>query len=661
MKILKMALKNFQGIKEAEFAFDGRDARIYGENGAGKTTVFNAHCWLLFGRSGSGIKGYNPKTNDPEGDYQHNLEHSVEEEILIDRGAFTLKKVYKEVWTKARGSNKATFDRNTVDFYINGVPVKEFEYEKGIEGFANGGAEGLKILSIPDYFPKEMKWEDRRRMLMELCPPVDDFQIVNMNPELSALPVFLKVPAGEGYYNIDEYLKIASARKAAINNRIRDIPGRIDDARLAIPPDTEDHDYDQIREEVEDLRKKKADLEIQFANLQTPEGALRSLRAAKEEIEKCTVEERAKYNQIVFEAAEKKRKVLRELSEEAGKIGEAIAEKKVKLVQAGHALQELAAKREKLLSQYEAESSVKWSVESETCPTCKRPLDSKEVARLREEFNLNKSIKLEKIREEGKKSCSADTITEQRNIIGNMETILKSLEQKMEDLKIRREEVMFEKDPSKFEDTEEGTFYAEKLKEAIKHEQEFLQNVEAPGMEIKDKIRELDEAISKGLTILSGFGTKDRQLKRIEELSKEEKTLGEEFQKLEQGVFLCEEFMKAKANFLTEQINSKFSEVRFRLFITQINGGVREDCEVMIPSPEGNMVPYSDANDAAKVNAGIEIIKVFSEKWGLFVPLFIDNAERITEIEKTKTQMIQLVVSKGDYKLRTETEEGENA
>ena len=50
----------------------------------------------------------------------------------------------------------------------------------------------------------------------------------------------------------------------------------------------------------------------------------------------------------------------------------------------------------------------------------------------------------------------------------------------------------------------------------------------------------------------------------------------------------------------------------------------------MIPSPDGNLVPYSTANGGAKIIAGIEIIKVLSEHWNLNVPLFVDNAESIT-------------------------------
>ncbi len=42
MKLMKLKLKNFQGIRNFELEPKGNDLRIYGENGAGKTTLYTA-------------------------------------------------------------------------------------------------------------------------------------------------------------------------------------------------------------------------------------------------------------------------------------------------------------------------------------------------------------------------------------------------------------------------------------------------------------------------------------------------------------------------------------------------------------------------------------------------------------------------------------------
>ena len=105
---------------------------------------------------------------------------------------------------------------------------------------------------------------------------------------------------------------------------------------------------------------------------------------------------------------------------------------------------------------------------------------------------------------------------------------------------------------------------------------------------------------------------------------------------------------------LTERINRKFRRVRFRLFEVQQNGGLKEGCDVMVPTDDGRLVPYSVANNAARINAGLEIIDTLSEHWGVKLPVMVDNAESITRLAKTNTQMIRLVVSEPDKVLRLE-------
>ena len=68
-----------------------------------------------------------------------------------------------------------------------------------------------------------------------------------------------------------------------------------------------------------------------------------------------------------------------------------------------------------------------------------------------------------------------------------------------------------------------------------------------------------------------------------------------------------------------------------------------------------NGVPYSTGlNSGAKVNAGIDIINTLSSHYGAQVPLFVDNAESVTQLAKADTQVIRLVVSESDKELRCE-------
>jgi hypothetical protein len=97
---------------------------------------------------------------------------------------------------------------------------------------------------------------------------------------------------------------------------------------------------------------------------------------------------------------------------------------------------------------------------------------------------------------------------------------------------------------------------------------------------------------------------------------------------------------------VSERINSKFKLAKFKMFETQINGGITETCEAVFDG-----VPYSDLNQAMKVNIGIDVINTLSAHYNINAPVFVDNAESVTALEKMQSQVIRLIVSEKHKKL----------
>jgi hypothetical protein len=62
-----------------------------------------------------------------------------------------------------------------------------------------------------------------------------------------------------------------------------------------------------------------------------------------------------------------------------------------------------------------------------------------------------------------------------------------------------------------------------------------------------------------------------------------------------------------------------------------------------VPCAEG-LIPFGTANNAGKINAGIEIIDALSKHWGVEMPLIVDNAESVTQLLETELQVIKLIV-----------------
>jgi hypothetical protein len=102
---------------------------------------------------------------------------------------------------------------------------------------------------------------------------------------------------------------------------------------------------------------------------------------------------------------------------------------------------------------------------------------------------------------------------------------------------------------------------------------------------------------------------------------------------------------------LTERINSKFELARFKLFETQVNGGLAECCEATF-----NGVPYGSLNHGSRINVGLDIINTLSDFYRFAPPIFIDNAESVTSLLRTRGQQIRLVVSESDKALRIEND-----
>ena len=132
------------------------------------------------------------------------------------------------------------------------------------------------------------------------------------------------------------------------------------------------------------------------------------------------------------------------------------------------------------------------------------------------------------------------------------------------------------------------------------------------------------------------------------ELQNEEENISMKIQELEGEQYALEEFTKTKVELLENAINSKFEIVKFRLFDTQINGGLIECCDTLV-----NGVPYSDVNNAHKILAGLDIINTLIKFYNTSAPIFIDNRESINEIYPINTQIISLIVTT-DSQLRIE-------
>lgn len=232
VRIQKMSIENFKGIKNLEIRFDGQNAVIYGDNATGKTSLFDAFLWLLFGKDSSERSDFGVKPYDANGQEIHNLETVVEAELEIDGlKVATLKHLLKENWVKKNGQTEQVFSGNQHKYWINGISHSASDYEKFVAGIAPKKI--FPLITNPMAF-NALKWQDRRDVLLKLCP-VDVDSILLTRPEYIGIAEEI-VQRGTDIYGLK---KLKREQKSRDDKEIEQIPVRITELHRLMDPDME--------------------------------------------------------------------------------------------------------------------------------------------------------------------------------------------------------------------------------------------------------------------------------------------------------------------------------------------------------------------------------------------------------------------------------------
>lgn len=660
MKLIRMYLENFKGVKKAEFNFGGYDANIYGANGTGKTTVFDAFTWLLFGKASEERANFSPKTITAEG-AAHNLDHSVECDIEIDGTTTTFKRVFHEVYKKKRGRAESILSGHTTDYYINGVPKKEKEYQEFWKNIF-GSDEKVKLLTMPAYFAEQLHWEERLAILFEICGNISDLEIMETDAELRELPLLM------GNNTVAEYKKIVQAKKTTVKKRLDLLPARIDEATKAIPDKLPTDSKEVMEQHAADIRKAISEAEKERASIITGNDKEAHTRTQIAEKSAALSEARARYSERQREATDAALEKVQEIREKLAVEENELSQNTRTLEQSKQRVADIEKKREQIVTSHKEKQAEYAEVEREqfdetsaVCDKCGQALPESRVLDLKSLFNERKSNRLTALTEamngliaEGKAKASKEMLAAEQQMVANLEAAVANKKGMIANLNSCLDEYKKGVEASKlppFETTDEYKQITAAIDELKSRE------CEAPRTDSIDaRIADLRAEEATIAASIAALETKTVQEARISELEQEQKSLGVQLGEAERLMYLCEKFTRVKSALLNDKFHEHFKTVKFQLFKQNTsNDGIEDICDVLVPTATGAFVPFSDANKAARLNAGIEIIGVLGEHYGVELPIFVDNAESVTHIIPTKGQLIRLVVSESDNELRLET------
>ena len=645
IKLLNLKLTNFKGIKSFELNANGEDMKVFGENATGKTTIFDAFVWLLFGKDSQNSTQFEIKTLR-DGKPVHKLNHEVEATLLVDGQELTLKKVYKEKWTKKRGSVTESFSGHTTDYYIDGVPSKKKEYEGKISEIVD--EEVFKLLTNPAHFNEQLKWQDRRKTLLEIAGDVTDEEVIASNESLAKLTEII------GKRSIDDHKKVVTAKKKEINQELDRIPIRIDEIHRGLP-DTDGFDKEGIIAQLNELSNQIDAKNEQINNLRNG-SKVNEIKKQISDIDLQIANVRNEHTQNEQQELFKLKTRLQEEQSNVSILDSEVSNHEQKKDMNERNVKDIEKQMQDLREQWIKQNSQEFDHESEcSCPTCGQDLPEEQIEETKANFNRNKSELLETINAKGIELKNKVESIKQENeqIQSEIDKVNKEIEKKNASISKLESEIKQAESTVKPVDENEQFINLNDEKQTLEQKIEALQqSVDESVQKVQQEVASLKEQQSALQMDLSKLQQSEQSLARIKELEAQEKKLATEFEELEHQLYLTEEFIRTKVALLEERINSKFKYARFKLFEEQINGGLKEVCETTY---EG--VPYSGGlNNAARINVGLDIINTLSAHYDVQATIFVDNAESVTKLIDIDSQVISLVVSEQDKELRIETE-----
>lgn len=638
--IRTLDLLNFKGVAQKTISFNEDITNILGRNGSGKTTVFDAFTYVLFGKDSRDRKDFNIKTLDADNNPIRDIPHEVTCVMEVSGETIELKRGYYEKWTTKRGSAVPEFTGHEEKRFYNGVPCSVKEFAAKIAAICDETV--FKFITSPSYFTAQ-KTDIQRSMLFRMAGAVSDEEIARGNKDFEEL---LSRLTGK---TLDEYKREIAAKKRRIKQEVESIPARIDERRReAVTPE----DWGELETELADKQKEEESIEQQLSDIAAAAKAQdKARKALYRELSDITSRKEARRYAISSEllkeynaqAAERDR-ILGDISRKKDELSRTEADIKDTEWQ----LKKQQVLRMAFLAEWKGINAQTLNISDDEfiCPTCGRKYDVSEIEakqqEISERFKKNKSDRLAANKKQGL-AVKAE--------IERLQAVLEELKGKAGSLDAEIEKMsgnpLFGRQMQKPE-TDSVVEQDREFIDLCNRETDIRNRIgeEPSGADNSELLavkRILTENISELKVRLSKREDIARNEARIAELESMLREQSQELASLEGIEFTMAQFSKAKVEAVEGRINAMFETVRFKMFEQQINGGEVETCEATVGG-----VPFSDLNNAARINAGLDIINAICRSEGVYAPIFIDNAESVNELLHTSSQLVRLIVTEDE-------------
>lgn len=625
LKLIELDITDFKGI--SSFNLNLKDYNeISGKNGTGKSSIADAFFWLFDNSNSEQRSNFNIIPLDTDGNPLNHINPTVMARIKPgNRKAITLKKVYKQVWTKRRGSADSDLTGHTTDYFFDEVPVNKKVYEDRLSEVIDPKI--FRSLSDIHYFCGKTKPDFRRRILVDLIGDITDEKIMANYEELKDLPDLL---AGR---DIEDFKKVLRLNKKEIDKALNHIPVRINEKKHD-RPDTKRISREELSNRVIELdnaitekvrqlvelssggliaekKRQKIEFEIEIAEIS------KKIEAEYQEKTRIIDQKIKKYQETIEKEGKKSLKILNEMDLVNNRMQQNIVLRN----EIGIKYNKLETERENI---------------RKTCYACGQEIPEESITRQKESFDQE----IAGINSQGESLMKdfAQLESEQANLKAQNQSVRDRINQLKREIETTHSDLKQISNDMLAEIEKQSAPIKERIESINQDLDKGDQDTGPKKLELEQDKQELEKMKAQVESDMHKLTEAEKIDSRIELLNQELRRFAEELEVNAYQMNLLEIFEYKKAEYIEDNVNRFFTITKWKLFEKQLNEGYRNVCEALY---EG--IPYStDLNTGAKINIGLDVINSLSGHYELQCPIFIDNVESSTGLLDISNQIIAL-------------------
>lgn len=628
IKLKKLILENFMcyALKEIDFS---DFTKIYAMNGVGKSTIANAYMWLFFNCDYELRDNQNVR-RDVDGKTIDDVDVSVTAVIDMDGKEITAKKIQKRTYSKDGTSYK---DDNK--YFINDVPKTLKDFNAYFELDMNV----WKMCTSVNAFLSQ-KPADMRGYLFSLVAEVTDVQVASSNKDLKELVPLLEK------YKAEELLAMNKATKSKVSKDLPILDGQIKEKErdIQIKSDVDVSDLELLRNSLKEQIKENLDKQTNAEHM------MEECSKVQDEIMKLKFDLSGlqnKANEELIAANTEIRKTITDVLNVKRATETYISEAKRQIATCKDNVDVLNGKRNTYAEEWKTVNSEQFNEDTTICPACHRKLATSKITSLRNDFEGNKKNRLDDITAKGM-DCKSQ-IDKNNDRIKELEAELDKLQIQLGEADQRLEELDKKADSQPtfvdISDTEEYKAIQDKIAEKEEYAEKLSSGdiraeLKAQENDLRQKLADCEGEIAKSDT------TADEE--RLSDLKNHKADMEQSKTDCEKILDLLDELDKAKNELLTDQINSHFSLVRWKLFDNAKNGNYKSVC---IPMVDGKSILTTMSNKGNRILGRIDICKAIQKISGINCPIWLDDSENLDTANQSKvadmvdSQLIMLLVN----------------